>query len=151
MCKALYGGTSSTTQSARLRQREAVRQRCIQRLLLTIGDQKSLLISRSPLGQWTDWGHEPILAQDHQDPVQGGKGYMAGGITKRLMGVQDDGKDTYRRNTFSTSIWKRRGHSSWSRAHQLPSRKPWRGKKRQSTTPAAWFLWTRSKQQLSKG
>ena len=28
------------------------------------------------------------------------------------MGVQDDGKDTYKRDTISTSIWKRRGHSS---------------------------------------
>ena len=37
---------------------------------------------------------------------------MAGEIAKRLMGVQDDGKDTYRRNTVSTSIWKRRDHSS---------------------------------------
>ena len=37
---------------------------------------------------------------------------MVGETAKRLMGVHDDGKDTYRRNIFSTSIWKRRGHSS---------------------------------------
>ena len=64
-----------------------------------------------PSSQWTGWGHELILVQNHQDSAQGG--------------LQDDSKDTYRRNTISTSIWKRGSHPDWSRTHELQSRKPW--------------------------
>ena len=35
---------------------------------------------------------------------------MAERIAKRSIGVQDDDKDTYRRDTVSTSIWKRSRH-----------------------------------------
>ena len=31
---------------------------------------------------------------------------MAGKITKSFIGIQDDGKDAYRRDIISTSIWK---------------------------------------------
>ena len=34
---------------------------------------------------------------------------MTGRIAQSLMGIQDDWKDTYRRDTISTSIWKRDG------------------------------------------
>ena len=40
-----------------------------------------------------------------------GQRYMVEGIAKHLMGIQDDGKDTYRRDTILTSIWKRSSHS----------------------------------------
>ena len=56
-----------------------------------------------------------------------GQRYMAEGIAKHLMSIQDNGKDTYRRDTILTSIWKRSSHSGWSRTHKLQSRKPWRG------------------------
>ena len=32
---------------------------------------------RTPAGQWANRSHEPVLAQDHQDPARGGKGYLA--------------------------------------------------------------------------
>ena len=56
-----------------------------------------------------------------------GQQYMAEGIAKHLMSIQDNDKDTYRRDTILTSIWKRSSHSGWSRTHKLQSRKPWRG------------------------
>ena len=37
---------------------------------------------------------------------------MIGGTAKRLIGIQDDGEDTYRRNTILTNIREQRGHSS---------------------------------------
>ena len=51
-----------------------------------------------------------ILAQNHHDLALGGKGYIAGRIAKRFMGIQDDDKDAYMRDTISTSIWKRDNH-----------------------------------------
>ena len=37
---------------------------------------------------------------------------MTRGTAKRLIGVQNDGEDTYRRNTVLTSIREQHGHSS---------------------------------------
>ena len=37
---------------------------------------------------------------------------MAGRITNCFMGIQDDGKDAYRRDIVLTSIWKRGSHPS---------------------------------------
>ena len=40
---------------------------------------------------------------------------MVEGIAKCLIGVQDDDKDTYRRNIVSTSTWKRCGYPAEAR------------------------------------
>ena len=49
---------------------------------------------------------------------------MAGRIAKRSMGVQDDGEDTYKRDTVSTSVQEQGHHPSRGRTHKLQSGKP---------------------------
>ena len=75
------------TYSIDLRKQEAVWKRLVQRFLLTVGDQESLLFTRPPLGEQTSRGNEPILTQNHQDSAREAKEYMAGRIAKRSMGV----------------------------------------------------------------
>ena len=48
---------------------------------------------------------------------------MAGRITKCFIGIQDDGKDTYRRDTVLTRIWKRGSHPGQNGTHKLQSGK----------------------------
>ena len=97
----------------------------IQEFLLIIGDQESLLLTRPPSGQWTSWGHKPILAQNHQDSAQGDKGYIVGQAVKCTVGIQDDNQITYRRNTLLTSIRERCRYPHWGRTHKLQGEEPW--------------------------
>ena len=46
------------------------------RLLLKIGDQEPIFVSRSPPGQWTDGSDEPDIAQDYQNSVGGSERHI---------------------------------------------------------------------------
>ena len=57
-----------------------VRQPRFQELLLKIGDQEPILISRTSTRQWTDESDKPNSTEDHQSSAKGGEGRMAEGI-----------------------------------------------------------------------
>ena len=44
---------------------------------------------------------------------------MAKRITKRFIGIQDNDKNAYRKDTISSSVWERGSHPDQSGTHKL--------------------------------
>ena len=106
-------------------QRKAVWQQRILGLLFGARDQEPLFVTRPLAGQWTGWGYESILVQDHQDSARGGKGHLTGGISKRFMGIPDNSKNTHRENTVLTNVGERSSYPNRSWTYKLQGGQPW--------------------------
>ena len=77
------------TKDDRIRQWSSVRQPRIQDILHRTQNQEPVLFTRTPISQRADRSDELNVAEDHQSSTRGGKGCMARGIIKCLVGLQN--------------------------------------------------------------
>ena len=90
-----------------------------QGLLWTLQNSKSLFLACPSPSKRSGRSCKPILVENHQDSAWGGKGSMARRATRCSMGIQNNGENPYRRNSFQVSLWKRNSHTCRS-AHSQP-------------------------------
>ena len=103
-CMEKYYLQVRDTQDDHLRKWSPIQQPRIQVILREPKHQKQVFVLRTSLGQWKDRSNKPNLTKDHQDPISGGKGSMAQGVTKHPMGLQDYSMNANRRDALQSNL-----------------------------------------------